>query len=147
MKKLVVSLAALAAIALVAGCSSTATSTAAKADSAASKKADSDGIAHVDWAAVESAMANGAILVDARGAESFASGHIAGAVNIPSRSTDAGTWGKLPADKNTKIITYCGGPACSASYKAAKKCKEMGYTDVAEYKGGYPEWKKMKGGK
>lgn len=142
MRTLFLSLAALGALALSTGCASTTSSTGEVAEKAASEVK----IAHVDWAAVEAAMAQGAVLVDARGATSFGAGHIAGAVNIPARSTDAATWGKLPADKSTKVITYCGGPACSASYKAAKKCIEMGYTDVAEYKGGYPEWKKLQGG-
>ena len=142
MRRLLLSLAALGALSLTTGCASTAS----KTDGDAAKTAPAATIAHIDWAAVEAAMANGAVLVDARGATSFQAGHIAGAVNIPWRSTDAATWGKLPTDKSTKVITYCGGPACSASYKAAKKCIEMGYTDVAEYKGGYPEWKKLKGG-
>lgn len=130
------------ALATVTGCAST--DSAMTADKAASHadKATPE-MAHLGWSAVEQAVAAGAILVDARGADAFAAGHIAGAINIPYKSTDAATWAKLPADKSTKVITYCGGPACSASLKAAVKCQEMGYTDVAEYKGGFPEWKKL----
>lgn len=146
MKHLLIAGVALSALTLGAACGSTNTA-ADKADqNATSTKADeATDIAHLTWAEVEAAMANGAILVDARGADSYTAGHIAGAVNIPAGSDDPTAWGKLPSDKNVKVITYCGGPSCSASLKAAKKCKEMGYSDVAEYKGGYPEWKKTKG--
>ncbi len=92
------------------------------------------------WSEVASAVDSGAVLIDARGAESFNNGHITGAVNVPSRGDDA-KWANLPTDKATKLITYCGGPACSASSKVARQALSRGYVDVAEYKGGYPEWK------
>ncbi len=134
-------IAAIGVAAILVGCSSSTTHT--SPDSAATKSDSADTIRHLDWPAVEAAVAQGAILVDARRAESFQAGHIAGAINIPVKSTDAAVWGKLPADKNTPVITYCGGPACSLSMRAAKKCQELGFTDVAEYKGGYPQWKTL----
>ena len=128
---IVASLFAAVALVFASGCASTPETTAT---------ADSK-IAHHSWAEVEAAMASGAVLVDARGPDSFAKGHIAGAVNIPYKA-EAGdkAWANLPADKNTPVITYCGGPKCSASLKCAEKVVAMGYTKVGEYKGGYPEW-------
>ena len=93
-----------------------------------------------DWAQVTEAMGSGAILVDARGAQSYANGHIENAINIPCRGADE-TYSVLPADRNTQVVFYCGGPACSASNKGATAAARLGYTNVAEYKGGYPEWK------
>lgn len=92
----------------------------------------------MSWEQVEAAMAEGAVLVDARGAESFSKGHIEGAINVPAG--DDAALSKLPGDTQTQLIFYCGGPACSASTKCARKAQTKGYTRVAEYKGGYPEW-------
>lgn len=93
---------------------------------------------HLAWADVDAAVKAGAVLVDARGAEGFGKGHIAGAINVPAG--DDAAFAALPADKATRLIFYCGGPACSASTHAAEKAKALGYTNIAEYKGGYPEW-------
>lgn len=93
-----------------------------------------------NWDQVSAAMGNGAILVDSRGANSYAKGHIEGAISVPCKSGDEG-YAALPEDKATQLIFYCGGPACSASNKGALAASERGYTKLAEYKGGYPEWK------
>ena len=93
------------------------------------------------WEEVSAAMQDGAILADARRPEGYAEGHIEGAVNVPVR--DQVAFDKLPADKSAKLIFYCGGPYCRASLKAATRARELGYTNVAEYRGGYPEWKKL----
>lgn len=92
------------------------------------------------WVDVDAAMKTGAVLVDARGADQFAQGHIEGAINVPAG--DEAAFASLPADKGTKLIFYCGGPACNASTKAAHKAASLGYSNVGEYKGGYPEWSK-----
>lgn len=97
-----------------------------------------EGITLVDWPAVEAAMAAGAVLVDSRSPKGFAKGHIEGAINVPCR--DEAAQSALPADKATVVIFYCSGPVCSASTKGAEKALEMGYTQVKEYRGGYPDW-------
>jgi len=95
----------------------------------------------MSWSEVSAAMNDGAVLIDARSASQYAEGHIEGAVNVPS-GADQAAFAALPSDKSTQLITYCGGPACSASTKVARVAAELGYSQVAEYKGGYPEWKK-----
>lgn len=97
-----------------------------------------EGVTMMSWDEVASAMASGAVLVDARGSEGYAKGHIEGAVNVPYK--DEGAYASLPEDKSTALIFYCGGPACSASTKGATTALSQGYTNVAEYRGGYPEW-------
>ena len=47
-----------------------------------------------------------AIIVDVRSAESYAEGHIAGAISIPLGSIESNPSG-LDLDKNQWIITYC----------------------------------------
>lgn len=75
---------------------------------------------------------NGAMVVDARDADSYTAGHIEGAVNFASL--------QLPADKNAALVFYCGGVRCPAAGKAAKKAVEQGYTNVMVYKGGWADW-------
>lgn len=94
----------------------------------------------MQWEQVAEAMKSGAVLVDARGAEGFEAGHIEGAINIPC--SDATAFSNLPENKDTQLVFYCGGPKCSASTKGATAAAAAGYTKIAEYKGGYPEWMK-----
>ena len=52
---------------------------------------------------------------------------------------------KLPADKATLLIFYCGGLECLLSDKSADKARKLGYTNVVTYPPGYPEWEKVYG--
>ena len=52
----------------------------------------------------------GAMIIDSRpGKPKYVQGHIPTAVNIPDSQFDKMT-DQLPADKNTLLIFYCGGP-------------------------------------
>jgi rhodanese-related sulfurtransferase len=77
-------------------------------------------------------QASNVTVIDARDADSYAKGHISGAVNYSTAT--------LPADKNAKLVFYCGGLKCPAAAKAAKKALEMGYKNVMVYRGGWAEW-------
>jgi rhodanese-related sulfurtransferase len=48
--------------------------------------------------------------------------------------------GRLPKDKNTLVVFYCGGEQCPLSTTAAEKAIEMGYKQVGVYKGGWRGW-------
>lgn len=78
-------------------------------------------------------------LVDANGSESYTSAHIPGAINFDKASGDFTA--ELPADKQSLIVAYCGGPGCAAWCKAADKLEAMGYRNIRHYKGGIKEWK------
>lgn len=93
------------------------------------------------WSEVETAMGEGAVLVDARRAASYEKGHISGAVSVPYASGDE-AYGQLAEDRGTTLIFYCGGPSCPLSRKGAAKAKALGYAKVATYEAGYPDWKK-----
>jgi rhodanese-related sulfurtransferase len=54
--------------------------------------------------------------------------------------TDVAAHSALPDDKTAEVIFYCSGPICAASTKGAEKALAMGYTNVKEYRGGYPDW-------
>ncbi len=84
------------------------------------------------------------MLVDARPKRMFDKGSIPGAVNISDSEFDKHV-DKLPADKATPLIYFCGGLECVLSNKSADKARKLGYTNVKTYVEGYPEWAKLYG--
>ncbi|MDP3032681.1 MAG: rhodanese-like domain-containing protein [Rhodocyclaceae bacterium] len=79
------------------------------------------------------------VLIDSRPERPFAAGTIPGAINI-SDSKFAQMVDKLPKDKATPLIFFCGGLMCDLSEKSAKKAKALGYTNVRKYTEGHPDW-------
>jgi rhodanese-related sulfurtransferase len=51
---------------------------------------------------------------------------------------------KLPADKSTLVIAYCGNPKCGAYAQAANAAKKLGYTNVKHMSAGIAGWKEAK---
>jgi rhodanese-related sulfurtransferase len=84
------------------------------------------------------------VLVDARPKRVADKGMIPTAINISDSEFDKHV-DKLPADKATPLIYYCGGMECVLSDNSAEKAKKLGYTNVLTYPPGYPEWEKMHG--
>jgi rhodanese-related sulfurtransferase len=66
------------------------------------------------------------------------------AINISDTEFDKQV-DKLPADKATLLIYYCGGLECVLSDNSAEKARKLGYTNVLTYPPGYPEWEKLHG--
>ena len=83
-------------------------------------------------------------LIDARPKRVAEKGVIPTAINISDTEFDKQV-DKLPADKTTQLIYYCGGLECVLSDKSADKAKKLGYTNVVTYPEGYPEWEKLFG--
>lgn len=77
------------------------------------------------------------IVVDARKPETYAAGHIAGAINIPHRTISAETTAQL--DKKALIVAYCDGIGCNASTHGALKLAKLGF-NVRELVGGFEWW-------
>lgn len=84
---------------------------------------------------------NSALLIDARPYVKFLGATIPGSMSIPDTQM-AGLEGKFPVDKNTPIITFCGGYNCHKSHVVADRLLALGYTDVKVYAAGMPEWSK-----
>jgi rhodanese-related sulfurtransferase len=79
------------------------------------------------------------IVVDVLGASSYTARRLKGAINIPvGRIKDLAP--QVLPDKSAEIVVYCGSYKCGASLTAAKALKDMGYTNVHDYKGGIQEW-------
>lgn len=81
----------------------------------------------------------GIVVVDTRRPESYAKGHVPGAINIPYRTMNADTTAKL--DRNTVYVCYCTGVGCKASTKGALRLSMLGF-QVKEMLEGMEGWKK-----
>ena len=80
-------------------------------------------------------------LIDARGADKFAQGHINGAVNfyggeVQSRIPDL--LSSVPRDR--VVLIYCDGGECELSHHVADVLKQFGYGPIFIYTGGWAEW-------
>ena len=88
----------------------------------------------------------GVLFVDARPARKWKKGTIPGAISIPDTKfmrAPEKYLSLLPANKNTKIVVFCGGYKCVKSHNVGRLLKEKyGYKKVYVYAGGLPEWKK-----
>ena len=83
----------------------------------------------------------GVMIIDSRpAARQYDPGHIPGAINIPDSQFDKMV-DKLPADKSTLLLFYCGGLECMLSHNSAFKAEKLGYTNIKVYPDGSPDWK------
>jgi rhodanese-related sulfurtransferase len=80
-----------------------------------------------------------AVIIDVNGTESFKKGHIPGALDYTAIKENLAT--KLPTDKSTLIVAYCGGPKCMAYQAAAKAATKLGYKNVKHMSAGIAGWK------
>ncbi len=87
-------------------------------------------------AALESG-APGSVLLDSRSAESWAQGHVPGAVHLPGREIPARAAAEL--DRSVPVVTYCWGPACNGATRAALALVGLGFR-VREMIGGFEYW-------
>jgi len=84
---------------------------------------------------------NSALIIDARPYSKYLGATIPGAISIPDTKM-AGLEGRFPTDKNTPIITFCGGYNCHKSHVVANRLMALGYKNVRVYAAGMPAWKK-----
>ena len=78
------------------------------------------------------------VLLDALPEDSYAKGHIEGALSLPVDTINA-SMASARLGKDARIIVYCGSFQCGASTQAAKALMALGY-NVLDYKGGLKEW-------
>lgn len=96
------------------------------------------------------------VLIDAHPTEEYNLAYIADARHFGFQSHHSGNWEKdvamlnnptqedyrtaLGADKNKKIVIYCGFTKCGRSHNAAFWAKKLGYTNVYRMPGGISAW-------
>jgi rhodanese-related sulfurtransferase len=80
----------------------------------------------------------GFVLLDVRGPESFASGHVPAAFNLPHARITERNLSRYPAE--TLFIVYCDGPHCNGADRAAARLARLGRR-VKKMIGGIEGWK------
>lgn len=80
-------------------------------------------------------------LIDARGAEKYAEGHIANAVNFYGGEAEARIPDMLQmVPKDRVILIYCDGGECELSHHVADVLKRFAYGPIFIFTGGWAEW-------
>ena len=77
------------------------------------------------------------VLLDVRGAELFAAGHIEHAISLPHTRINENTLKEYP--QNTLFVVYCAGPHCNATEKAAIRLAKL-RRPVKKMIGGVTGW-------
>lgn len=77
------------------------------------------------------------VLVDSRGEAAWRQGRIAGAVHLPTSEIAERALSIIPLD--VPVVTYCWGPGCNGSTRAALAFSLLGY-EVREMIGGFEYW-------
>ena len=81
----------------------------------------------------------GIVVIDARGREAYAAGHIPGAVSLPHQ--EMGTEATETLDRGAVYVVYCDGIGCNASTKGAYKLARLGFR-TKELLGGLDWWRR-----
>lgn len=77
------------------------------------------------------------VLLDVRGPELFAKGHVPGAINLPHGKIIRSKLKDWPED--TLFVTYCAGPHCNGAARGAVRLAELG-RPVKIMAGGVTGW-------
>jgi rhodanese-related sulfurtransferase len=77
------------------------------------------------------------VLLDVRGPEQYAAGHVPGAVNLPHGRIVERNLAEYPTD--TLFVVYCAGPHCNGADKAALRLARLG-RPVKKMIGGVTGW-------
>lgn len=83
-----------------------------------------------------------AVFVDVRSADNFRRGHIPGAVNVPVNRVRQNL-SVLPTEKETLLITYCGGIECPNAYQLMNVLLASGYRNVKFFPRGLRSWQAL----
>lgn len=79
----------------------------------------------------------GFVLLDVRGPDLFARGHVPGAINLPHGKIIESKMRQWPED--TLFITYCAGPHCNGAARGALRLAQLG-RPVKIMAGGITGW-------
>lgn len=77
------------------------------------------------------------VLLDVRGTEKYAAGHVPGAVDLAHRKIIASKLAEYPMD--TVFVAYCAGPHCNGAARAAIRLAKLG-RPVKIMTGGITGW-------
>jgi len=98
-----------------------------------------DRIEELDPGAVREQLDSGALVVDVRQDEEWATGHIPGARHVPKSHLESRIEGVAP-DKSQRVVLYCASGQRSA-WAARTLIEDLGYESVESMTGGFTLWK------
>ena len=78
------------------------------------------------------------ILIDVNGANSYANGHIPGAIDFSAKKGDLAS--ALGDNKEKLVVAYCGGPTCSAYKAGASAAEAAGFKNIKHLSAGISGW-------
>lgn len=82
-----------------------------------------------------------ALIIDVRAPDDYAAGHIPSAVSMPITALDRhAAWLFENVAPDRLIVCYCSSRECEYAHEFARHLKEMGYTRLKVYSGGFLEW-------
>jgi rhodanese-related sulfurtransferase len=122
--------------------------TAAKASEPTKEGAPASEFPMIDIAAAHDEYRNETLFLDARRTREYEAGHITGAQSASAWEADllekiTKTREEYPAE--APIVVYCGSSKeCEDSKIVSRQLKEVGFTSIMIYQGGFPEWSKEK---
>src|SRR5271170_3722411 len=96
-------------------------------------------IGEIDPSEVKELIGEGVPIVDVRGSEEFATGHLPGAKSIPRGHLESRIENAAP-DRSAELILYCASGSRSA-YAARTLKEDLGYEHVRSMTGGITLWK------
>lgn len=79
----------------------------------------------------------GIVVIDSRGKASWDQGRVPGAIHLPTADIALRAAEVVPA--GSVVVTYCWGPGCNGSTRAAIEFAKLGYA-VKEMIGGFEYW-------
>jgi len=74
---------------------------------------------------------------DVNSPQSWSQAHVPGAKNVDPINYSAAD---LPTDKESSLVFYCSNPMCRKAPNAARRAKQMGYTNVKVMSAGISGW-------
>ena len=78
-----------------------------------------------------------ATVIDVNSRESWTRAHVPGALNLdPAEYKDS----ELPPDKASNLVFYCSNPMCRKAPNAARRAKQLGYSNVMVMSAGISGW-------
>ena len=90
---------------------------------------------------LQSAISKGKVaVIDVNGAKSYSRGHIPSAIDFSSQGKMLSSL--VPKAKNSLVVSYCGGPGCSAYKRGSDAAAKLGYKNIKHLSAGISGWKR-----
>lgn len=96
-------------------------------------------VANIEVAQARAMINGGALVLDVRGADSYAEGHIEGAISVPLETLETAIPEQLESAREQDIVVYCG-DGVTRGPKATAILNEAGYAKAVNLKPGIKAW-------